>query len=243
MKNKESKIEEFDFQEGFLLARKYHVVEKLGEGWEGEVYRVKERNTGVERAAKVFYPQRNQKNKTSNFYARKLHKLYHCPIVIQYHAEETARFRGVDVTVLVSELVEGEILTDFLKRQVGKRLTPFQALHLLYSLICGLEEIHRLKEYHGDLHAGNIIISRYGLSFELKLLDFFHWNAPKMQNIQDDILDAVRIFYDSLGGAKHYAKQPEEVKYICAGLKRSLILKRFPRAAHLRGFLENLQWS
>jgi tRNA A-37 threonylcarbamoyl transferase component Bud32 len=215
----------------------------LGSGWEGEVYKVRERNTKIERAAKIFFPNRNLKNKTSNLYARKLHSLYHCPIVIQYHAEEEMTFRKTPVTVLISELVEGEILADFLKRQPGKRLSPFQALHLLHSLVVGLEGIHAVNEYHGDLHAENIIISRFGLSFELKLLDFFHWNAPRKENIQDDICDAIRVFYDTLGGQKWYSKQPDEVKYICCGLKRSIILKRYPRISRLRTHLETMSWE
>lgn len=238
-----TRITSFDFSPGRMIGRKYEVVSQLGAGWEGEVYKVREKNTGIERAAKLFFPQRNLRNKTSNLYARKLHKLYHCPIVIQYHAEEEIIFRKTPVTVLVSEFVEGELLSEFLKRQPGKRLTPFQALNLLHRLTLGLESIHLAKEYHGDLHSENIIISRYGLNFELKLLDLFHWNAPKKENMQDDITSAIQIFHQSLGGAKWYAKQPPEVKKICLGLKHSLILKKFPRIALLREHLETMRWE
>jgi hypothetical protein len=99
-----------------------------------------------------------------------------------------------------------------------------------------------LREYHGDLHTDNVIVNRYGLHFELKILDMFHWSAPKRENMQDDICDLIRIFYDALGGAKHYAKQPKEVKQICRGLKRSLILSRFPNVSSLRQHLEAMEW-
>jgi serine/threonine protein kinase len=236
-------IESFDLQPGRVLAGKYEVVSLLGAGWEGEVYKIRERNTRIERAAKLFFPQRNARNRTSNFYARKLHKLRHCPILIQYYTEETITFRRTPITVLVSEYVEGELLSEFLKRQPGGRLSPFQALHLLHSLVAGIECIHRLREYHGDLHPQNVIVSRYGLRFDLKLMDMFHWAAPKRENIQDDICDLIRIFYDAVGGARFYAKQPAEVKSICCGLKRSLILKRFPTAAQLRQHVEAMQWK
>jgi serine/threonine protein kinase len=235
-------VESFDLEPGRVLARKYEVVSLLGAGWEGEVYKIRERNTRVERAAKLFFPQRNLRNKTSNFYARKLHKLRQCPILIQYHTEETFTFRRIPITVLVSEYVEGELLSDFLKRQPGGRISPFQALHLLHALVVGIECVHRLREYHGDLHTQNVIVSRYGLRFDLKILDMFHWVAPKRENIQDDICDVIRIFYDAIGGAKHYGRQPEEVKAICCGLKRSLILKKFPTTSHLRQHLETMQW-
>jgi serine/threonine protein kinase len=236
-------LESFDFQPGRILAAKYEVVSLLGAGWEGEVYKIRERNTRVERAAKLFFPQRNLRNKASNFYARKLHKLRHCPILIQYHTEETITFRRTPIIVLVSEYVEGELLSDLLKRQPGGRISPFQALHLLYALVKGIECIHRLREYHGDLHTQNVIVSQYGLRFDLKILDMFHWSAPKRENIQDDICDVIRIFYDALGGVRHYNKQPDEVKAICCGLKRTLILKKFPTTSHLRQHLETMQWS
>jgi len=240
---KTPRIEAFDLRPGRAITQKYEVVDKLGEGWEGEVYQIRERNTGIERAAKLFYPQRNPRNKTARTYACKLHRLRHCPIIIQYHTEETIQYRGVPITVLVSEFVEGKLLSSFLKKQRGGRLSPFQAIHLLHALAVGMEAIHHLGEYHGDLHADNIIVSRYGLGFELKLLDMFHWSFPKRENIQGDVLDMIRLFYDALGGQRHYSKQPDAVKRICCGLKRSLILKRFRSSSHLREHLETMAWD
>ncbi len=236
-------IDSFDLEPGSLLARNYRVLSLLGSGWEGEVYKVIEKNTGIERAAKLFFPHRNIRNRTSNLYARKLHNLYRCPIVIQYHAEEEVIIDSKPVTVLISEFVDGELLSDFLRRQPGKRLSPFQAVHLLYVLISGVESIHNEHEYHGDLHPENIIVARYGLNFELKLLDLFHTKSLKRENTQDDICSAIRIFYEALGGAKWYSKQPPDIKKICCGLRSSIILKKFPRASVLRGYLETMQWE
>jgi len=236
-------IDHFDLRPGRRIARKYEIVDKLGTGWEGEVYKIVEINTGIEHAAKFFYPHRNVKNRASTRYAKKLHKLRHCPVIIQYYTEEQFVFRRTPITVLISEYIEGELLSDFLHRQTGKRLTPFQGLHLLYSLVQGLEQIHQYGEYHGDLHEENIIVSRYGLGFELKLLDSFHWPDSKRLNLQEDLLDAVRILYNVTGGQKHYAKQPQVIKNICRGLKSSLILSRFRNVSRLRQHLESLSWD
>jgi serine/threonine protein kinase len=236
-------IDAFDFEEGTDLAGKYEVVGRVGSGWEGEVFLVCERNTGIERAAKFFYPHRNPHNRALIYYAKKLHRLRHCPILIQYHTQETITYRGIPVTFLVSEYVEGELLSAFLQRQPGKRLDPFQAFHLLHALAAGIESIHHLREYHGDLHNDNIIIRRRGLGFDVKLVDLYRWRTPNRLNIQDDVCDLVRIFYDAVGGRKHYAKQPPEVKAICCGLKRSLILSKFSTAGQLRQRLETMVWE
>ncbi len=237
------KVKAFDLQPGTVLAEKYVVIERLGSGWEGEVYLVRERGAKIERTAKLFFPQRNVRDKTSNFYAKKLHKLRHCPIVIQYHTQDTFLFNGFPIRFLISEFVQGELLTQFILRQPRKRLHPFQGIHLLHALASGIDCIHRKGDYHGDLHSDNIIVQRYGLGFELKLLDMFHWGPPRAENVQADVVDLVRLFYDALGGQKYYRVQPKEVKDICCGLKRSLILRKFRTAGKLRAYLEQMQWQ
>jgi len=237
-------ITSFNFEPGNVLARKYMVQKKLGSGWEGEVYLLKEKTTGIERAAKFFFPHRNIKNKALNFYAKKLHKLRECPALIQYHTQEMIRIKGDEVSFLVSEYVEGEILHEFVKSQPGSKLDPFQGMHLLYGLSKAIEGVHNLRDYHGDLHSGNVIIKRKGLSFDIKLLDFFHWgDHPTGQNIKDDVVDVIKIFYDAIGGKKTYAKHSKEIKSIILGQKRSLILKKFKSITILRKHLEDIEWS
>ena len=226
-----------------MITAKYRVTEKLGEGYEGEVYKIIELSTGITRAAKAFYPQRNVNGKAIRLQTRKLHKLRDCPILIQYHNQEVISFRRTPISVMISEFIEGEPLADFLARQPGKRLQAFQALHLLYALVDGVKDIHKLREYHGDIHTKNIIVSRFGLGFSLKLIDFYHWDTPKLDNIKDDVVDMVRVLYDAIGGRRHYAKQPAAVKEICCGLKRSLILKKFPSAMSLRDHLLSMRWE
>ena len=233
----------FDLEPGDVLADKFEVVGFLGRGWEGEVYRVRERGTRIERAAKLFYPHRNRRGKTAAYHASKLHKLRHCPLLIQYHTRERLDWRGESVTMLVSDLVEGRLLSRFLRQQPGRRLAVFEALHLLHTLAAGVEIIHDAREYHGDLHDDNVMVRRVGLGFEVKLVDMYDWGAPSARNIAEDVVDLVRIFYDCLGGAARYARQPRVVKEICRGLKRTLIVKRFRTAGALRRHIETIEWE
>ena len=235
-------IDRFRLRQGDDIAGKYEVIELLGAGWEGEVYLVNELRTGIARTAKLFYPKRNPGDRTLKTYARKLHNLRQCPIVIQYHTLDTIDYRGHVISVLISEYVEGELLSAFLKHQRGGKLNPFQALHLLHALTTGIESIHANREYHGDIHPENIIVQRFGLGFELKLLDMFNWGAASSENYHNDIVEMIRVFYEVLGGANTYAKQPAVVKNICCGLKRTLIRKKFRNASQLRNHLETLEW-
>lgn len=236
--------ESFGFRPGDILSGKYEVLSKLGTGWEGEVYSVRERATGIEKAAKFFYPRRNDRDRAIKFHARKLWRLRHCPILIQYLTmDEVELEQQGPVRFLVSELVEGELLSDFIKQQPGRRLRPFEALHLLHTLAGGLEEIHELRDYHGDLHSDNILVKRRGIHFELKLVDLYKWHTPTSENIRDDVYAAICIFHEALGGWKHYASLPQPIKDICKGLKRSLIYKKFRSAAKLRAHLETMDWD
>lgn len=225
-----------------MLAGKYEIRRKLGGGWEGEVYQVVENRTGLLRAAKLFKPQHNHRDRSVKFYAQKLERLRDCPIVIQYHSSETIRFRGQTVTCLISDYAGGEPLSDFIARQPGKRLGAFEALHLIHSLAQGVEEIHLRREYHGDLHDENVLVHRRGLFFDLKVLDFYQWGRPTAAHLRDDVADMVRLLYDAIGGQRHYAKQPPALKAVCKGLRRDLIGREFPTASHLRDYLESFAW-
>lgn len=236
-------INRFHLERGRVLGGKYVVEELLGEGWEGEVYRVRERQTRIHRAAKLFYPERNPGNRTAARYARKLERLRLCPIVAQYHHSERLRVRGVSVTCLISELVEGESVSEYVARRPRRKMQPYEALHLFYSLVEGLECIHRAREYHGDLHADNVLVRRVGIRFELKVFDFFYRGRASRQERQEDLIDAIRLFYDALGGRRHYARHPPEIKTICCGLKHTLIRKKFPSSRKLREHLESFQWT
>src|SRR6478672_8823263 len=117
------KPKRFDFPAGRTIAGKYVIERLLGSGWEGEVYVIIERNTGIRRAAKFYYPYRDPTGKAAIAYARKLDALRHCPILMQYHHQEVTYVKRRKVIVVVSELVEGIKLSEFLANQPNKRLT------------------------------------------------------------------------------------------------------------------------
>lgn len=236
------RLDDIDLQPGRKIGPRYVVERLLGYGYEGEVYQIREVPTGIRRAAKLYYPHRNPKDRSSIRHAQKLNSLRHCPIVLQFHHFEQITIKKQRVGCLISELCSGMPLEHWIKQHTGKRIRPFRALMVLYHLARGIEAIHALREYHADVHTENILIQPIGVRFELKLIDFYDWGRMTRYKQQMDILDTVRVFYDCLGGAKHYSAQPPEVRYICAGLKRGLILSRFPTMSALRQHLEQFEW-
>jgi len=237
------KPKRFDFPAGRTIAGKYVIERLLGSGWEGEVYVIVERNTGIRRAAKFYYPHRDPMGKSAIAYARKLDALRHCPILMQYHHQEIAWVKRRKVTVVISELVEGQKLSEFLASQPRHRLTTFEALHILYALARGIAPIHARGEYHGDIHDDNIMIRRMGVTFDVKLLDFFDLGKPTRGKIQKDVLNLIEVFQIIVGGRENYARQPKVVKDIIRGGKDSLVLQRFQSAGDIQRHLENLTWE
>jgi len=243
MYRRSRKNKRFDFPAGRYIAGKYQIEEMLGSGYEGEVYRIVERSTGIRRAAKFYYPHRDPTGKAAIAYARKLDALRHCPILLQYHHQETAYVRRSKVTVVISELVEGKKLSEFLYQQAGHRLSVFEALHVLHVLAKGIAPIHARGEYHGDIHDDNIMIRRQGIGFDVKLLDFFDLGKPSRSKIHKDVLNLIEVFLALVGGRSKYSSQPKVIKDIIRGQKDSLILERFSSAGDIQRHLETLQWS
>src|SRR4051812_24496713 len=227
-------VKRFDFPPGRKIAGKYEIERALGSGWEGEVYAIRERTTGISRAAKFYYPHRDPTGSAAIAYARKLDALRHCPILMQYHHQEIAYVKKRKVLIVISELVEGQKLSEFLFAQRNHALSTFEALHVLYTLSKGIAPIHARGEYHGDIHDDNIIIRRAGIGFEVKLIDFFDLGRPRKWKIHKDVLNLVEVFHTVVGGRDRYAKQPTVVKHIIRGLKDSLILKRFQSAGDIQ---------
>lgn len=233
----------YELTAGRSLGSHYEVIDFIGSGWEGEVYKVQERHTGIIRAAKIFYEERSRHGKSLLRYARKLYTLRSCPIVIQYHHRGVTRIRGRNVEFLVSDFVEGEILSTFLKRQKKGSLPPFEALHLIYSLAAGVEAIHFLGEYHGDIHSDNIMVQRRGIGFDLHLVDFFDLGRSTRDKVLFDVYCLIQVFHETLGGSKGYRNAPDPIKQIIKGRKRTLLKKEFKNAGDIRLALDNLQWE
>jgi hypothetical protein len=235
------RLQSFHLQPGRRIGHIYEVEQRLGGGSEGEVYRIRERSTGILRAAKLFFPHHDPKGNTPARRAQKLEALRDCPIVMQYFHTERVRIGGQQTTAMISAYSPGQPLQEWVERHRGKRLRPFIALTILHRLALGLEDVHDRGEYHADVHTENILIRQVGIDFELKLIDFYDWGRPSRAKQQNDILQAVRVLYDMIGGAQGYKSAPIDVREVCCGLRHDLILRRYPTMSSLRYHLESFE--
>ncbi len=228
---------------GQTLGRNYYILDVLGRGWEGIVYKVEERQTGIIRAAKIFYNRPTIRKDWLRRYARKLFTLRHCSIVMQYHHRDVARVGGETTEIMVSDFIDGIKLSDYIARQPGKRMPEFEALHLLHTITSGVEQIHNLREYHGDIHSDNLIVQRHGLGFTVGLIDFFDVGRSTRSKIQADVYDLINVLFECIGGQARYARASKTIKSIIRGRKQSLLRQRYKNAGELRIALENLEWE
>lgn len=235
------RITSFHLKEGRRIGTSYVVEHRLGGGTEGEVYRIRERRTGILRAAKLFFPHCEPHGEMPARRAQKMEALRDCPIVMQYFHTEEIRIGQIQTTAMISAYSPGQPLLEWVDAHRGKRLRPFVALTILHRLASGLEDVHDRGEYHADVHMENILLRQTGVEFELKLIDFYDWGRPSRAKQKNDILQAVRVLYDMIGGAKGYKTAPQEVREVCYGLRHDLILQRYPTIAALRYHLESFE--
>ena len=142
----------------------YKVIEKIGEGGMGEVYRAEDTNLSRDVAIKVL-PEQFTKDpqRLARFEreAKLLASLNH-PNIAAIHSFEHAD----DIHFLVLELVEGETLAE----KVAKGPLPVEeALEVCRQIAEGVEAAHEKGVIHRDLKPANVKVTPEG---KVKILDF-----------------------------------------------------------------------
>jgi eukaryotic-like serine/threonine-protein kinase len=150
---------------GSIFARRYQVVEELGVGGMGRVYRVLDKKIGEEIALKLVRPEVASDRRILERFAAELklaRQVVHRNVARMFDFNEENL-----VPYITMEYVRGENLKRLI-RKVG-RLAPAQALPIAIQICRGLEEAHRLGIIHRDLKPQNVMIDEDG---QAKILDF-----------------------------------------------------------------------
>ncbi len=142
---------------GQVVADRYHVLKKLGEGGMGQVYLAEHVKMGRRSAITVMNPSMvHDPDAVARFNreAANASRITHPNVCAIYDFGETP-----DGTIyLAMEFIEGEPLTDVLAREGA--LPAHRAGHVFLQVADALQAAHDLGIVHRDLKPDNIMISR-----------------------------------------------------------------------------------
>ena len=150
---------------GSTFAGRYHIVEELGQGGMGRVYRAIDKKLNEEVALKLIRPEIAQDERTLERFRNELkiaRKVGHRHVGRMYELMEE---KGTHFITM--EYVAGQDLRGLI-RQTGQ-LTVRKAVSIATQVLEGLSEAHRLGVVHRDLKPSNIIVDREGSA---RVMDF-----------------------------------------------------------------------
>ncbi|MDK1359803.1 protein kinase [Arthrobacter sp. zg-Y1219] len=159
---------------GALLGARYRLVEKIGAGAMGTVYRARDefldREVAVKLARSVAATPDEQRETDAE--AKILARLNHHSLVTLLDAGTHLSDTGVQQVYLVMELVAGP---DLRERLQGGPLAARQVAQLGYDLAVGLDYMHDADVVHRDVKPANIMLFDYrgdDTRLRAKLTDF-----------------------------------------------------------------------
>jgi predicted ATPase/serine/threonine protein kinase len=146
--------------------RRFEILEKLGEGGMGQVFRARDEELQREVALKFLWPDTGLAE-AARREAQVIARLDHENIVRIFDVGEWRDSpEALPVPFLVTECLEGEQLASWLRRE---RPGPRRALEILDAIAAGLAHAHERHIIHRDLKPANVFLTRQGV---VKLLDF-----------------------------------------------------------------------
>ena len=163
---------------GTLFAGRYEVIDVLGIGGMGEVYRVEDKKVGQEVALKLIKPEIASNRKTIERFRLELktaRMISHRNICRMFDLGEAE-----GATFITMEYVPGESLKSMIK--MSKRLEVGTAISIAKLVGEGLAEAHRLGVIHRDLKPSNIMIDKEG---NVRIMDFGIARSLKEKGITD----------------------------------------------------------
>jgi len=150
---------------GSTFAGRYQIIEELGKGGMGRVYRALDKELNEEVALKLIKPEIAKDKKTIERFKNELkfaRKISHRNVGRMYELMED---KGTHFITM--EYVPGQDLGRLIK-QTGQ-LTIGKAISIAEEICEGLSEAHRQGVTHRDLKPSNIIIDREG---NARIMDF-----------------------------------------------------------------------
>ena len=154
---------------GQVVADRYHVIKKLGEGGMGQVYLAEHVKMGRRSAIKVMNPSMvHDPDAVARFNreASNASRITHPNVCAIYDFGETPE----GLIYLAMEFIEGEPLTDLLERDGA--LPVRRAVGIFVQVADALQAAHDLGIVHRDLKPDNIMLAQKKGGDQVKVVDF-----------------------------------------------------------------------
>jgi eukaryotic-like serine/threonine-protein kinase len=157
-------------REGTIFESEYRVLERIGEGSMGAVYRVQELSTGDERALKLVVFDTMSDPKSVRRFEREAAAgvTIESPHIARTYKVQVDAERGIGY--LVMEYAAGQNLTDFVRQRAPLDLST--ARRLLDPIFQAMAAAHAAHVVHRDLKPENIRVQETADGFQVKVLDF-----------------------------------------------------------------------
>jgi serine/threonine protein kinase len=176
---------------------RYVVLDQLGEGAMGEVYRAWDNTLDRVVALKIMLPMRAESTLARKRFAREARLTARINHPCVAHIYDVGEYE--EVPFIAMEFVPGKQLRDEMLQPV----TPVRVVFLAKQILEGLAEAHRQGVVHRDLKPENILISGRD---QVKILDF-----GLAKPIFDDISEATDLSTTGLTGTPRYMA-PEQIQ-------------------------------
>ena len=209
-------------ESGTILAGRYQILETLGEGGMGAVYKARDLELDRMVALKVIRPELAKHPAIIERFKKELllsQRVTHRNVIRIYDLGE-----GDGVKFITMEFIEGEDLRSLIHER--KKFPPGEAVEIMEQVCLALDAAHQVNVIHRDLKpqnvmrdkAGRILVMDFGLARTLEgdgmtqtgaLVGTMEYMSPeqalaKELDHRSDIFSAGLIFYELLTGLMPY---------------------------------------
>ena len=203
---------------GMLLAQRYEIVEILGQGGMGAVYKATDLELKRTVALKVIRPELARDKAIVDRFKQELllaHQVTHRNVIRIYDLSEAEGMKFITM-----EYVDGENLLTLIRQK--KRFTPEESVEIMQQVCRALEAAHTVGVIHRDLKpqnvmrdkTGRVVVMDFGLARTLEgdgmtqsgaLVGTMEYMSPeqalgKTLDQRSDIFALGLIFYEMLTG-------------------------------------------